>query len=124
MTTTPTRADVVARYRLRLTPEVLAAVRLREGVGTGQEGDACLIQDERRRLREAALELGAVELARDYDPSTDACPPCTSPICRGFAIQVQDAREDWRRECEGPALDAGELDRPAVPPGWIGNVRR
>ncbi|MBI4020690.1 MAG: hypothetical protein HY369_00440 [Candidatus Aenigmarchaeota archaeon] len=50
-------------------------------------------------LRDVALAAGDTVLAADYDPKTDACPPCTSPLCRDLGIQIQDAREDWRQEC-------------------------
>jgi hypothetical protein len=98
-TPTPTRDDVIALARSRMTSEYLATLRLRQGTGTGEPGDACLIQAERWELRRAALDLGAAELAEQYDPKSDACPPCTSPICRTLGIQVQDARAEWRAEC-------------------------
>ncbi len=94
-----TLPDLVRIARATMTPEWLATVQLRRGTGTGKEGDACLIQVERRVLRDVALAYGAADLAAQYDPSTDACPPCTSPICGRLGIAIQDARDDWRAEC-------------------------
>mgnify|MGYP001603140546 CR=1 FL=1 len=96
---TITRDDVVRAYRARMTPDYLASITLRSGTGSGEPDDACLIQRERWELRSIARELGAYDLANEYDPSTDACPPCTSPICHRIGISIQDAREDWRAEC-------------------------
>jgi hypothetical protein len=95
-----TREQVIARAKERFArPGYLASIKLRHGTGSGEPGDSCLIQAERWELREAARELGAMDFVFEYDPSTDACPPCTSPLCRSFAISVQDAREEWRAEC-------------------------
>jgi hypothetical protein len=95
-----TREQVIARAKERFArPGYLDTIQLRHGTGSGEPGDSCLIQAERWELREAARELGAVDFLEQYDPSTDACPPCTSALCRSFAIQIQDAREEWRVAC-------------------------
>ena len=97
-----TRPALVALARQRLAdPAYLAALHLRAGTGSGEEGDACAVQEVRRVMRDLALERGAAELARYYSPEVDDAPPCVSPICRGLLISVQDAREGWRVECHG-----------------------
>ena len=97
-----TRPALVALARQRLAdPAYLAALHLRAGIGSGEEGDACAVQEVRRVMRDLALERGAAELARYYSPEVDDAPPCVSPICRGLLISVQDAREGWRVECHG-----------------------
>lgn len=68
-----------------VTHEWLAHLQLRDGAGTGEVGNACLIQEVRRAI--------------GLDPSSDVIPACTSDIIGGMAIRVQDARADWRAEC-------------------------
>ena len=92
-------SELIEKARARMTPDYLATVKLRNGTGSGEEGDACLIQTERRILRDVAREAGDIDLAAQYDPKSDACTPCTSPSIHRLSISVQDSRKDWRKEC-------------------------
>jgi len=60
-----------------VTPEYLASLHLRNGVGTGNPGDRCAMQEVRAWL--------------DLDPSKDEIPECVARSLGCFVIRLNDA---------------------------------
>src|SRR5262245_31140546 len=63
-----------------VTPEYLSALKLRQGKGTGKEGDRCAIQERRAWS--------------NLDPASDAIPETDCRVCGRFLIRFQDAITD------------------------------
>jgi hypothetical protein len=75
-----------------VTPEYIAALKLRIGKGTGEEGDRCALQERRAWT--------------GLDPASDAVPETDSKVLGRFLIRFQDGIRDdeLRNRVCGPLL--------------------